>query len=180
MLCYKYKESQGKLSIIRYAIFDSSLGNMLFVSKNNALIRLKISQDDPSTIKNRFLVTTPEGIESMKLFVGLARQIDLYMKGERIDFRDVALDLSCLSPFTQQVLSEVRKIPYGETRSYGWISRRLGFRNAGRAVGQALKANPIPIIIPCHRVIREDGSIGGFTLGTNIKRRLLSIEGIAL
>ena len=68
-------------------------------------------------------------------------------------------------------------IPYGELRSYGWIGKRLGYPSAYRAVGQAVGRNPIPIIIPCHRVIRQDGNIGGFSSGIHIKKMLLSIEG---
>lgn len=167
------------MSVISYAIFDSSLGNMLFASRDNALIRLQISHDDPSSMKNKFIMAEPEGIESVKPFLNIVRQLDLYIKGEKIEFR-VPIDLSDLNDFTQKVLKEVKRIPYGEVRTYGWVAKRIGLENAARAVGQALRANPIPIIIPCHRVIREDGSIGGFSLGVNLKKRLLSIEGIQL
>ncbi len=179
MLCYEHEDSQGKMSIIRYAIFDSSLGTMLFISKVNALIRLEISQDDPSIVKNRLMANQPDAQETIKQFLPLTKELDRYIKGEKIEF-DVPVDLSALPSFTQEVLKEVKKIPYGETRTYGWLAKRIGLKNAARAVGNALKANPIPIIIPCHRVIRGDGTIGGFSLGIHIKKRLLSIEGIAL
>jgi len=71
-------------------------------------------------------------------------------------------------------------IPYGEVRSYLRVGRQIGYAMAARAIGQAVKRNPIPIIIPCHRVIREDGTIGGFSQGVNIKRRLLAIEKVEL
>ncbi|MCX8109987.1 MAG: methylated-DNA--[protein]-cysteine S-methyltransferase [Syntrophorhabdaceae bacterium] len=167
------------MSVIKYAIFDSSLGNILFVSRDNALIRLQISHDDPSSIKNKFIIEEPGGIESVKPFLNIAKQLDQYIKGEKVDF-SIDVDLSGLPEFTQKILKEVKKIPYGETRTYGWIAKKIGYKNAGRAVGQALKSNPIPIIIPCHRVIRGDGTIGGFSLGIKIKERLLSIEGIKL
>lgn len=85
-------------------------------------------------------------------------------------------DLSGLSPFTRAVLRITAKIPYGEVRSYEWVARKLGKPRAVRAVGNALARNPIPIIIPCHRIVRSDGTIGGFALGTAWKRRLLALE----
>ncbi len=73
---------------------------------------------------------------------------------------------------------ETKKIPYGTFVNYGLIGRSLGYPNAARAVGQALKRNPIPIVIPCHRVLKSNGSLGGFDLGPEMKVRLLSLEGI--
>ena len=85
-------------------------------------------------------------------------------------------DLRGLSPFTRAVLRAAAKIPYGEVRSYRWIAERLGMPEAARAVGNALGRNPIPIIIPCHRVVRADGSVGGYALGPAWKKRLLKLE----
>ncbi|HOJ44034.1 MAG TPA: methylated-DNA--[protein]-cysteine S-methyltransferase [Syntrophorhabdaceae bacterium] len=168
------------MSIIKFAIFDSSFGNILFVSKDDALTNIRFFNDDVSFIKSRFLATEPDAVESVKSFLNIVKQLDNYMKGERIDFHEIHINLSDLPDFTQKVLKETRKIPYGEVRTYGFISKRLGYKNAARAVGQALKINPIPIIIPCHRVIREDRLIGGYALGINIKQRLLAIEGIKI
>jgi len=85
-------------------------------------------------------------------------------------------DLRGLTPFTRAVLRITAKIPYGELRSYRWVARRLGRPRATRAVGNALARNPIPIMIPCHRVVRSDGSLGGYALGLGWKRRLLDLE----
>jgi len=85
-------------------------------------------------------------------------------------------DLDGLSPFIRAVLKITAEIPYGEVRSYRWIAEKLGKPRASRAVGNALARNPIPIIIPCHRVVRSDGAIGGFALGGSWKRRLLELE----
>lgn len=74
----------------------------------------------------------------------------------------------------------VSKIPYGEVRSYKWIARRIGRPNAFRAIGQALKKNPLPFIIPCHRVVRSDYKLGGFIFGKKLKRELLSKEGLTI
>ena len=88
----------------------------------------------------------------------------------------VRYDISRMSAFTQAVLKEAAKIPYGQVRTYQWLAARLGKPKAGRAVGNALARNPLPIIIPCHRVVRADGSIGRFALGSGWKKRLLELE----
>lgn len=90
-------------------------------------------------------------------------------------------DLSGLSPFQRRVLETTARIPHGSVRSYGWVARRIGRPAAARAVARALATNPIPFIVPCHRVIREDGSLAGYGLGgTATKRRLLEAEGARL
>lgn len=85
-------------------------------------------------------------------------------------------NLGKLTPFQRKVLEVVKTIPYGETRSYKWVAERIGKPKAARAIGQALKKNPYPIIIPCHRIIRSDGSLGGYSKGIRKKKRLLKKE----
>ena len=86
------------------------------------------------------------------------------------------LDLNSLTPFQKKVLGVVKTIPYGEVRTYKWVAERMGKPKAVRAVGQALERNPYPEIIPCHRVIRSDGKLGGYSKGIQKKRRLLKEE----
>lgn len=83
-----------------------------------------------------------------------------------------------LTYFQREVLKAVLKIPMGQTRSYSWVAKKLGKPKAIRAIGRALKKNPLPFIIPCHRVIRKDGSVGGYFLGRRFKKRLLETEKI--
>jgi len=99
-----------------------------------------------------------------------------YWKGVRVDFSGYPLDLAGYPPFYKKVWTQTRLIPYGEVRSYKWVAEAIGTRGF-RAVGKALGNNPFPIIVPCHRVIKEDGGLGGFSSGLAIKRRLLKIEG---
>ncbi len=105
----------------------------------------------------------------------MKKDLITYFSGERICF-DYPVDLRALSPFAVKVLKIVRTIPYGKTRSYLWVAEKIGGRQFARAVGQALSKNPLPIIIPCHRVIKSDGSIGGFAGRTFLKKKLLMIE----
>jgi len=100
-------------------------------------------------------------------------ELERYFEGEKIDFSS-EVDLSSLSPFTRQVLNETRKIKYGTTITYSELARNIG-STAIRAVGGALARNPIPIIIPCHRVVAKNG-IGGYSAGIGIKTRLLELE----
>ncbi len=105
----------------------------------------------------------------------LGQQLQRYALGEPIKFR-VRFDLAGATPFQQRVWRVLQTIPYGETRSYGWVARRIGQPRAARAVGAACRANPMPIIIPCHRVVARDGSLGGFSGGLRWKKRLLALE----
>jgi methylated-DNA-[protein]-cysteine S-methyltransferase len=108
---------------------------------------------------------------------GLIEQLDLYFSGEPVRF-SVPLDPAYGTPFRRRVWEQLTFIPWGETRSYGEIATAVGNTRASRAVGTANKNNPIPILIPCHRVIKADGSLGGYNSGLDIKRRLLALEGI--
>ena len=112
--------------------------------------------------------------QSEKPFAELIKRLKSYFAGQRVDFPD-ELDLSSATPFQRQVWRLTRLIPYGETRSYGWIAKRLGKRGA-RAVGQALAKNRLPVIIPCHRVVAGDGGLGGYSGGVRVKRALLRLE----
>jgi O-6-methylguanine DNA methyltransferase len=89
-------------------------------------------------------------------------------------------DLEDLSPFTRSVLESACRIPLGETRSYEWVAGDIGMPGAARAVGNALAANPVPLAIPCHRVIGRNGEVGEYALGRTTKRALLSAEGLEL
>ena len=91
---------------------------------------------------------------------------------------DLALDLPDSSSFRLKVWRTLQTIPYGRVRSYGWVARKLGQPRAARAVGAACGANPLPLVVPCHRVVAGDGSLGGFSGGLPVKKRLLRLEGI--
>jgi O-6-methylguanine DNA methyltransferase len=104
----------------------------------------------------------------------LARALRDYAAGAVVRF-DVPLDLPG-TPFQRAVWRSLPAIPAGETRSYAWVAKRIGRPRAARAVGAACGANPVPILVPCHRVVRADGALGGFSAGAGWKRRLLNVE----
>lgn len=105
-----------------------------------------------------------------------ARQIAEYARGERRSF-DLVLDLEEESPFRRRVLEELARVPYGETVTYGELAERCGRPGAARAVGNAVGRNPVPVVLPCHRVIRSDGTPGEYGGGRERKRELLRLEG---
>ena len=107
----------------------------------------------------------------------LARDLDCYFREEAVSF-DYPLDLTAATPFQQKVWAVLRGIPHGATQGYQEVARTIGMPRAARAVGQAVGANPIPLLIPCHRVVASDGSLGGFAWGLTWKRRLLQVEGV--
>ncbi len=166
------------MDLIEFAIFESWFGTISVVKREGRIVRLDLSENDMYQEHRAVLKRFPDGVESDQSFKTVRTLLHRYLKGQPVDFRDVEIDISDLSAFTQRVLEELRKIPYGETRSYLDIARCAEGPSGGRAVGQAVKRNPIPIIVPCHRVIRHDGSLGGFSLGEKIKKRLLFLEGV--
>ncbi len=142
---------------------DSPIGKIIVEGTGEGVFSLRVSYKD--------IQCSPD-----KELLKLAGQMKRYFKGEEVEFT-TRLDFSSLPPFTQRVLREVKEIPYGEVRTYKEIAQAIGNPKASRAVGQALKRNPVPILIPCHRVIRSNGKLGGFSLGREVKRYLLKLEG---
>ena len=102
-------------------------------------------------------------------------QLKAYFKGEKVDF-DCPLDMAGAGEFDRAVWEATRRIPYGETRTYAFVAGEIGRPAAARAVGQALGRNPLPILVPCHRVLRSDGGLGGFGGGLEMKKFLLGLE----
>ena len=103
-------------------------------------------------------------------------QLNDYLDGKRRSF-DLSLDLSQGTSFQQKVWRTLRRVSYGELRSYQWVAVRVGGRQYARAVGNAVGANPMPVVIPCHRIVAQDASLGGFSGGLPTKRKLLTLEG---
>lgn len=132
------------------------------------MIELKLASGRPPTVRR----TNPRATRWRRL---AEKQINAYLVGRATAF-STPYDLGSLPLFTRSVLEFVARIPYGETRSYRWLAERLGRPRSARAVGNALARNRLPIIIPCHHVVRCDGAIGPFALGSGWKKRLLRLE----
>lgn len=147
---------------------------------------LVLVADDSALLEIHFCIQFNESVFSEKyqknndhpILVETERQLDGYFRGKRISF-EIPVKLSG-TDFQKKVWNELRKIPFGTTISYQGIAKKVGGKNKARAVGLANKKNPIPIIIPCHRVISKDGSLGGFSGSVPIKRYLIELEKIVL
>lgn len=146
-------------------------------------VGIEVSEDGVRRLtlpaKNRKSVLLEMGIEEQDLTPGaggsLADRLRHYFVGQPVVFND-GIDLTGTTEFQRQVYQAACQIPYGETKSYGQLAEQIGRPGAARAVGQALGANPVPILIPCHRVVAADGGLGGFAGGINTKKKLLSME----
>lgn len=161
-----------------YCILGSNLGYIALVWSGAGLVRIAIVPSMKEALGS-VRVDFPNAVDSAGAFGDLPQRLLRYLDGERVAFDD-SLDLSALTTFQRAVLEAARSIPYGEVRSYGWLAGRVGNPQAARAVGQALARNPVPIVVPCHRVIGGDGGLTGFSGGLGMKRRLLEIEGFTV
>ena len=161
---------------LRYATVSTGLGWVGILSSNDGLSRITLPQATKDVARRRLGEEATQAEEAPYYFRELEERFQRYFNGEKVGFPDL-LDLSRATPFQRMVWEATRLIPYGETRSYGWVAQKLKKPGAARAVGQALSQNPLPIIVPCHRVLQSDGELGGFTGGLEIKQRLLALEG---
>jgi len=138
--------------------------------------RLTIAATDRGVRLIRARRLAPPASTTARRLAGRARkELRQYLEGRR-RFFTVPVHLEGLPEFQRKVLAVVLTIPFGEVRSYTWVARRIGRPRAARAVGTAIARNPTPIIVPCHRVRRRDGSPGGYLFGLSFKDRLLSLE----
>ena len=141
----------------------------------DGLLRITLPQPSIHEVRQLLGDSVSRAIWSPQLFDDLMKRLKVYFSGHRITFPD-KLDLSRATHFQREVWEITRLIPYGETRSYAWVAEQIKKPQAVRAVGQALGKNPLPIIVPCHRVVASDGKLGGFGGGIEMKRYLLSLE----
>jgi methylated-DNA-[protein]-cysteine S-methyltransferase len=150
------------------------LGDLRLQTRHERLVGVMIFADTQPRSASTPAVSS--GIASPMLRQA-ERELAEYFAGRRQAF-DVPLDLSGWPPFTRKILEELRKVPYGATLTYGELAARAGYPRAARAVGQAMAANPLPIIIPCHRVVAADGRLGGYSGGAGLptKQWLLAFE----
>jgi methylated-DNA-[protein]-cysteine S-methyltransferase len=120
---------------------------------------------------------SPRVVEAPARLDPVRRALDEYFDGRRRTFDDVPVDWALVGPFGRVVLTALQDVPFGHVTSYAGLSAAIGKPKAARAVGNALGANPVPIVVPCHRVLRSGGRLGGYTGGLDVKRHLLSLEG---
>lgn len=162
--------------MLLYTTIRSPLGLIGLASAKKRLVRVRVGLENETTFAE-YLGTTYQQtpLKNPRTFKDLRDQFNLYFKGRLKKFA-CKLDVSRGTSFQSQVWRKLTTIPYGKTRSYQWLAGAIGNPSACRAVGNANGRNPIAIIIPCHRVIRESGDLGGYTGGLHIKQFLLDLE----
>ena len=162
-----------------YAIIETGMGWVGILGSAAGLRRIVLPQASPQAVLSAFGERLLEAISDTSLFGDLPQRLIGYFNGEAVAFPD-PLDLANATPFQCAVWQVVRSIPYGQTESYAWVAQQTGKPRGARAVGQALARNPLPIVVPCHRVTGTRGEPGGFSSGLEMKQRLLQMEAIRI
>ncbi len=163
---------------LRYIIFNLNMGWIGILGSTRGLLRITFPQRSARQVRELLSDSISHATWSPHLFRDLMERLRIYFSGHKATFPD-ELDLSRATAFQRQVWETTRLIPYGKTKSYTWVAEEIGKPEAVRAVGQALARNPLPIIIPCHRVLTSDGKLGGYRGGLEMKRHLLYLEASA-
>ena len=170
-------ERLGAAAAVHYTSLAAPIGRVLVAVGDAGLVRVGFRQSEAAFVAELERQLGVRAVRSTSQTAAVVAQLRAYFAGRRRRF-EVPVDLSHVTPFVRRVLTATMQVPAGNLVSYGDIARRIGQPKGSRAVGQALGRNPIPIVIPCHRVIAAGGRIGGYTGGLAIKRRLLRIEGV--
>lgn len=166
---------------IKYTIFRTKWGYFGLAADNKGLLRTVLPCPDRKIIQNYLFTGLNNPVFDKNLLKTLQRKIIDYFEGKPVEFTsDIRFAFAHLGAFMKKTLLECGQIPYGKTVSYSQLARRLGKPLAARAVGSALAKNPVPLLIPCHRVIHSDGSAGNFSAFINADAGLPEIRGIAL
>jgi methylated-DNA-[protein]-cysteine S-methyltransferase len=166
--------AEGLLDVA-YDFSDSPVGPLLLAATTRGVCRITFEPDAELELDDLSRRFGARVLRSARPVDPLRRQLDEYFE-HRLRSFDVEVDLSQLPAFQQLVLEELARVPYGETSTYGGLAARIGRPRAARAVGGALNRNPIPIVLPCHRVVGSTGSLVGYGGGLERKRLLLDLE----
>ena len=175
----RFREAAAAAGLIDAAfdLADTPIGTLLVAATDRGLCQISFDPDrgleELSEAAGRRVLRVPRRIEAAR------RELDEYFEGRRTEF-DLPLDVSRVPEFQRVVLHELALVPYGEVTTYGALAARVGKPRAARAVGGAMNRNPIPIVLPCHRVIGASGSLTGYGGGLDRKRALLKLEGALL
>lgn len=164
---------------VAYRTVDSPVGRLLIAATERGLVRVAFEREGHEAVLQALAdKLSPRILEAPARLGSAAREIEEYFEGARTRF-DLPLDLSLSAGFRRTVLAHLGEIPFGVTESYTEVARAVGNPKAVRAVGTACATNPLPVVVPCHRVLRSDGSLGGYIGGLEAKTALLALEAAA-
>ncbi len=170
---------------LEHCIFQTALGWIGLVWRDSAIVRLLMPQNDRSALGRKAASLHSVELSAADAPEFVLRAIDLvqaYAAGSRTDFSQIPVEAGDVGPMRQAIYRALRDIGFGETLTYGELATRAGYPGMAREIGEAMGKNPVPIIVPCHRVIAAGGKLGGFSApgGATTKERLLALEGVRL
>ncbi|MFF5452824.1 methylated-DNA--[protein]-cysteine S-methyltransferase [Streptomyces sp. NPDC012950] len=170
------------IEAVEWAVVESGIGPLFLAATGRGLVRVGFHAEAARREGTPERLAARLGAEPVECASGLLaepiRRLDRYFAGDP-DGLDLPLDWSLTAGFNRQVLRELATgVPYGTVVGYGELARRVGQPGAAQAVGAAMGSNPLPVVVPCHRVVERDGGLGGFGGGLETKRRLLALEGV--
>jgi methylated-DNA-[protein]-cysteine S-methyltransferase len=169
-----------------HCVFDTAIGTCGVAWSEGGLVAVQLPARDRAATERRLIArcASMEACAPPPAIAALIADITRYLTGERVDFSAVAVDLSGLDPFRRNLYETMRALPWGTTTTYGALARTLGLESweGARDVGEAMGRNPVPIVIPCHRVLAAGHKLGGFSApgGAATKAKLLALEGVHL
>jgi methylated-DNA-[protein]-cysteine S-methyltransferase len=161
---------------VAYDLTDSPIGPLLVAATERGVCEIAFDPDPEQEIDRLARLHGVRVLRSPRPVEEARRELDEYFEGRRQEF-DLPVDLTGLPAFQQTVLAELQRVPYGQVDTYGGLAARIGKPKAARAVGGALNRNPVPIVVPCHRIVGSSGSLVGYAGGLERKELLLSLEG---
>jgi methylated-DNA-[protein]-cysteine S-methyltransferase len=170
--------AEGLLDVA-YSTVDSPLGPLMIAATPRGIVRVSYSQfrDDDAVLADLVRRVSPRVLEAPARLDGARRELDEYFEGRRTEF-DLTIDWALTTGFTTKVLRATAAVGFGQTTTYAEVAGAAGSPRAMRAAGNSLGSNPIPIVVPCHRVLRTGGALGGYTGGVERKEFLLRLEGV--
>jgi methylated-DNA-[protein]-cysteine S-methyltransferase len=164
---------------VAYDVTDSPVGQLLLAATERGLCRISYDPEAEEALESLARGFGTRVLRSPKPLDPVRRELDEYFAGERRSF-DLRLDVAPIHGFNREVLDALARVPYGEVTTYGTLAKEVGRPNAARAVGGFMNRNPIPIVLPCHRVVGADGKLVGYAGGLERKEQLLRLEGALL
>jgi methylated-DNA-[protein]-cysteine S-methyltransferase len=177
----RFREAAARSGLLDagFDVVDSPIGPLLVAATELGILRISFDPDPEhelerlARIAGRRVLRAPRAVEPAR------RELDEYFAQRRHAF-DLSIDLRGTTPFTERVLGELAQVPYGQTATYGQLAARVGRPRAARAIGMVMNHNPIPIVLPCHRIVGSNGSLVGYGGGLDRKEQLLRLEGALL
>jgi methylated-DNA-[protein]-cysteine S-methyltransferase len=173
---FRARAAEEHLLDVAYDLADSPVGPLLVATTEQGLCRISFDPETEAELEELARLHGTRVLRSARPLDRVRRELDEYFERRRTAF-DLPVDLGSVPSFQRLVLSELARVPYGETATYGGLAAKIGKPRGARAVGGALNRNPVPIVLPCHRVVGASGKLVGYAGGLERKRALLALEG---